>query len=154
MQGGPHNNVIAAQAVAFAEALTPAFKEYQRDVVSNAKTLAEALMKKEFNLITGGTDTHLILIDMRSKGLTGSEAETMLEKAGIIANRNTIPGDKSPFRPSGIRMGTPAVTTRGLKEKEMEIISGWINELISEKESPEKIRKEVLRLTKRFPFSY
>ena len=119
LQGGPHNNVIAAIGIAFEEALKPSFKKYQKQVVKNARVLADELKKYGFNLVSGGTDNHLILIDLKNKNITGIEAEKKLEKAGIIANRNTVSGDESPFKPSGIRMGTPAVTTQGMKEKDM-----------------------------------
>lgn len=119
LQGGPHLNVIAAMGVAFEEALTPEFRDYQKQVLKNAKVFDEELKKHGFNLISGGTDNHMILIDLRNKGISGMEAQKLLEKAGIIANRNTIPGDESPFNPSGLRLGTPAVTTQGMKEKDM-----------------------------------
>lgn len=130
LQGGPHNNVIAAMGVALEEALRPDFKKYQRQVVRNAKVLANELRKYKFNLVSGGTDNHMILVDLKNKNITGIEAEKKLEKSGIMANRNTIPGDISPFRPFGIRMGTPAVTTQGMKEKDMIKIAKKINSIL------------------------
>ena len=126
LQGGPHNNVTAAKAVAFFEALQPDFSRYGRQIVKNAKALAGELLARGATLVTGGTDNHLLLLDARSFGLDGMTAEKRLEKVGIIANRNTVPGDPSPFRPSGVRMGTPAVTSRGMKEKEMKVLAGFI----------------------------
>ena len=144
IQGGPHNNVTAAKLVCFEEAKKPVFKKYQKQVVKNAKVLAEGLKNHGFNLVSDGTDNHLILVDLRNKGITGKEAEERLEKAGIIVNRNTIPGDpRKPFDPSGIRLGTPAITTRGMKEKEMKKIAGWINRVLIRKENTEKIKKEI-----------
>jgi len=119
LQGGPHNNAIASIGVALEEALKPDFKKYQKQVIKNAKVLAEELKKYEFNLFSGGTDNHLMLVDLSNKEIDGTKAEKQLENAGILANRNAIPGDKSPFKPSGIRLGTPAVTTLGMKEKDM-----------------------------------
>lgn len=130
LQGGPHMNTIAAMGIAFEEALKPSFKKYQGQVVKNAKVLADELKKQGFNLVSGGTDNHLILVDLKNKDISGREAQDRLEKVGIIANRNTVPGDKSPFNPSGIRLGTPAVTTRGAKEKDMIKIAGKIAEIL------------------------
>lgn len=144
IQGGPHNNIIVAKLVCFEEAKKPAFKKYQEQIVKNAKVLAQELKNYGFNLISGGTDNHLMLVDLRNKGITGKEAEERLEKAGIIVNRNTIPNDpRKPFDPSGIRLGTPAVTTKGMREKEMKKIAFWINEIISDSKSISKIREEV-----------
>lgn len=151
LQGGPHNNVTAAKALAFGLALKPAFKKYQFQVVKNAKTLAGKLLDLEFNLVSGGTDTHLFLVDVRNKGLDGSKAEKILEEAGIIANRNSVPGDESPFKPSGVRFGTPALTSRGMKEREMRQIAAWVDRLLSKSEDPAKIRKEVEALCRKFP---
>lgn len=151
LQGGPHNHVTAAKLVCFEEAKKPAFKQYQRQIIKNAKILAEELVGHGFNLISGGTDNHLMLIDLSDKGLTGGEAEKILEKAGIIVNRNTIPGDpRKPFDPSGIRLGTPAITARGTREKEMKIIAKWIDQLINKKVRPELIKKQVRGFCKRF----
>jgi len=130
LQGGPHNNVTAAKAQAFYEALQPSFKKYQAQVVKNAKALAAALMKKGFKLVTNGTDNHLMLVDLYNMGVDGLTAERALEKNGIIANRNTVPNDVSSFKPHGLRIGTPAVTTRGMKEKDMEILAEKIYRVI------------------------
>ena len=119
LQGGPHINTIAAIGVCFEEALRSDFKKYQRQVVKNAQVLAAELKKHRFNLVSGGTDNHLILVDLKNKNISGREAQDLLEKAGIIANRNTVPGDTSPFSPSGLRLGTPAATTQGMKERDM-----------------------------------
>lgn len=151
LQGGPHNNVIAATAIMFFEAAQPSFQKYQQQIIKNAGTLAEALMAKGFELITGGTDNHLMLVNVRKIGVEGLEAEKILEINGIIANRNTIPGDASPFKPSGVRMGTPAVTTRGMKEKEMKVIADLITRCLIKKEN---VAKEVVSLCKRFPLPY
>lgn len=132
LQGGPHNHQTAAIAVALKEALQPEFKDYGRQIALNAKVLADELMKLDFNLVTGGTDTHLMVIDMNNKNLSGKEAEKTLSLAGITVNKNTIPFDpRSPFDPSGIRLGTPALTTRGMKEPEMRQIAQWINDAIA-----------------------
>lgn len=132
MQGGPHMHVIAAKAVSFHEALQPEFQTYATQVIKNAKVLADALKKHGFQLVTGGTDNHLILIDvMKSAGIDGEEAQQRLEKAGITVNKNAIPFDTlPPFRPSGIRLGTPAITTRGAKEKDMQAIADKITKLL------------------------
>jgi len=131
LQGGPHNNVTAAKAQAFYEALQPSFKKYQAQIIKNAKALAEHLKKRGFKLVTGGTDNHLILVDVRSFNLDGMTAEKLLEKNGIIANRNAITGDTSPFRPSGLRLGTPAMTSLGFKEKDMQEIAEKIYKILS-----------------------
>lgn len=151
IQGGPHNNVTAAKALAFYEALQPSFKKYQRQIVKNAKVLASVLMKRGFELVSGGTDNHLMLVDLRNIGLDGLAAENMLEDCGVIANRNTVPGDKSPFKPSGIRLGTPAVTTRGMKEGEMEKIAELIYRCLIQKKN---VKKDAISLCKKFPFNY
>ncbi|MFB3817757.1 MAG: serine hydroxymethyltransferase [Candidatus Methylomirabilales bacterium] len=135
MQGGPLMHVIAAKAVAFQEALTPAWREYQRQIVANAKALAEALIRNGFRLVSGGTDTHVMLVDVASKGLTGKAAEAALDKAGITANKNTIPFEtKPPTITSGIRLGTPALTTRGMREAEMQVVAGLIAEVLADVE--------------------
>jgi glycine hydroxymethyltransferase len=152
LQGGPHENQIAALAVCLKEASSPGFKKYGEQIVKNAKALAKELMAHEFNLITNGTDNHLILIDLRNKGISGGEAQDRLEKAGITINKNSIPYDPNPpFKPSGIRLGTPAITTRGMKEKEMKKIAFWINEVISDNKSCLKIRKEIKSFCEKFP---
>jgi len=152
LQGGPHENSIAGIAVCLKEAMDPSFKEYGTQIVKNAKALAEVLISDGFNLVTGGTDNHLILIDLRNKNITGAEAQDRLEKAGITTNKNSIPFDTaSPFKPSGLRMGTPAITTRGMKEEEMKKIAGWINEVISDESNCEKVREEIREFCKNFP---
>lgn len=131
LQGGPHNHQTAGIAVALREAMQPAFKVYAKQVMKNAKVLAEELMKKDYALVTGGTDSHLLLIDLTNKKISGKEGEKALGKAGITVNKNTVPYDpRSPFDPSGIRLGTPALTTRGMKEKEMVQIAAWIDEAL------------------------
>lgn len=152
LQGGPHENNIAAIAVCLKEASKPAFKKYGKQIVKNSKALASELLKYDFDLITGGTDNHLLLIDLRNKGILGKEAQNRLEKAGITVNKNTIPFDPNPpFKPSGIRLGTPAITTRGMKEKEMKKIAFWISEVISKPKAYLKVRKEIKKLCKKFP---
>jgi glycine hydroxymethyltransferase len=132
LQGGPHNHQTAAIAVALKEASLPSFKEYGAQVIANAKTLADHLLKLDFQLVTGGTDSHLLLVDLTNKNISGKEAEKALGKAGITVNKNTIPFDpRSPFDPSGIRLGTPALTTRGMKQPEMEQVANWINRAIT-----------------------
>jgi glycine hydroxymethyltransferase len=131
LQGGPHVNQIAGIAVAMKEADSPAFRRYAKQIVKNAKTLAAGLQKYGFRLVSGGTDTHLMLLDTMARGVSGKDASTRLEKAGIIANMNTIPHDpRSPMDPSGLRLGTPAVTTRGMKEKDMKKIARKISEVL------------------------
>ncbi len=131
IQGGPLEHVIAAKAVAFGEILKPEFKTYIAQVVKNAKILGEHLITHGFELVTGGTDNHLVLVDLTNKNITGKDAEIALDKAGITVNKNTVPYEKrSPFITSGIRIGTPALTTRGMKESEMKTIAGWINKVI------------------------
>lgn len=152
LQGGPHENNIAAIAVCLKEASKPAFKRYGKQIVKNSKALASELLSYGFNLVSGGTDNHLLLIDLRNKGISGKEAQNRLEKAGITINKNTIPFDPNPpFKPSGIRLGTPAITSRGMKEKEMKKIAFWISEVILKPEAYLEIRKEVKKLCKRFP---
>lgn len=155
LQGGPHENVIAAKAVAFKEAAEPEFKEYARQIKANAKVLEKVFNERGYRLMFGGTDNHLLLIDVTPKGVTGAQAEAALDKAGITVNKNAIPDDeRSPMDPSGIRLGTPAITTRGMKEKEMEQIAAWIDEAIKawdNDEALEAIRKEVKTLTNKFP---
>ena len=148
LQGGPHNNTTAAMAMAFLEASQPSFKAYARQIAKNAKALAAELKQLGFNLVSGGTDSHLILMDVRNFGLDGMEAEKRLEKAGIIANRNSVPGDPSPFKPSGIRMGTPALTSRGMKEKEMVEVARLIHQAFHKKAGT---KAAVLKLCRKFP---
>jgi glycine hydroxymethyltransferase len=155
MQGGPLMHVIAAKAVAFKEAASPKFKTYQRQIVKNARALAAALARKDFRIVSGGTDTHLLLVDLSSKRITGADASQILEQAGITVNKNLIPFDKkSPATTSGIRLGTPAVTTRGMKELQMRRIAELINEAIEASDNSIKLHRikgEVLALTRKFP---
>jgi len=147
IQGGPLMHVIAAKAVAFKEALSDEFKQYQNQIVKNAKKLSEKLMEKGFRIVSGGTDNHLMLVDLRNKNITGKEAETALEKAGIIVNKNMIPyDDKPPTVTSGIRIGTPSVTTRGMKENEMELIAELIDEVIRNYQNEDKLNKISLKV--------
>ena len=155
IQGGPLMHVIAAKAVAFKEALTPEFNAYQEQIIKNSKALADSLMKNGLRLVSGGTDTHLMLVDLTSTGLTGKAAEEALDKAGITVNKNTIPNEtRSPFVTSGIRIGTPAATTHGLKEAEMELVAGFITDALKNAEQPDqlaRIKGEVNTLMRRFP---
>ena len=131
-QGGPLEHIIAAKAVSFGEALSDAFLLYAVQVQKNAKKLAQLLVEKNYNIVSGGTDNHLMLIDLRNKNISGKEAEAALVKADITANKNMVPfDDRSPFVTSGIRLGTAAITTRGLKEADMEVVAGYIDEVIN-----------------------
>ncbi|MEO6829615.1 MAG: serine hydroxymethyltransferase [Acidobacteriaceae bacterium] len=154
-QGGPLMHIIAAKAVAFKEALQPDFHLYATQVVANAKALAEALMAEGYRVISGGTDTHLMLVDVFVKGMFGSEAEKALGEAGITVNKNAIPFDTNPpMKPSGIRVGTPALTTRGMQEAEMRVIGRWIVEALEHRTDSArlgKIRSQVLEMTEQFP---
>jgi glycine hydroxymethyltransferase len=156
IQGGPLMHIIAAKAVAFKEALEPSFNEYQSQVVKNAKVLAEELVGRGFRLVSGGTDNHLMLVDLTPKGVTGKQAEEVLDKVGITVNKNSIPFDKRrPTITSGIRIGTPAITSRGMKEEEMKIVAALIDRTLSQIDDEEalgKISEEVRELTGRFPF--
>ena len=154
LQGGPHMQTIAGIAYAFGQALKKDFINYQKQIIKNSQKLAKELKKRGFKLYTNGTDNHLMMIDLKPLNLDGKTAESLLEKANIIANRNSLPQDTSPFNPSGIRLGTPAVTSRKMKEKEMVIIASWLERILIKKEKPEKIKKEVINLTKRFPLPY
>ena len=155
IQGGPLMHVIAAKAVAFGEAMTPEFKNYAQLVVENARVMAEELLTLGYDLVSGGTDTHVLLIDLTNKGITGKHAENILGKSGITLNKNMVPFDsKSPFITSGIRIGTPAITTRGMGKVEMKQIVNWINRVISEPENEKlfsEIRLEVNNLCSKFP---
>jgi glycine hydroxymethyltransferase len=155
IQGGPLIHIIAAKAVCFREALQPAFKDYAHQVVANARALARKIMDEGFRVITGGTDTHLMLIDVFAQGILGSEAENALGQAGITVNKNAIPFDSNPpLKPSGIRIGTPALTTRGMKEKEMVQTGAWIVEALRNHKDAQalaRIRKQVLELAEAFP---
>jgi glycine hydroxymethyltransferase len=154
-QGGPLMHVVAAKAVAFKEALEPEFAVYARQVVANAKVLGEAIAAEGYRLISGGTDTHVLLIDVFAKGMLGSEAEAALGVAGITVNKNAIPYDANPpMKPSGIRIGTPALTTRGMKEAEMRVIAGWIVEALEHRNDAARltmIRGKVLEMAESFP---
>ncbi len=155
MQGGPLMHIIAAKAICFQEAMQPEFREYAKQVVANAKVLAETLAAEGFRIISGGTDTHVMLVDVFSKGMLGSEAEKALGEAGITVNKNAIPFDVNPpLKPSGIRIGTPALTTRGMKEAEMRQVGRWIAEALLQRADAavlERIRKDVLELCETFP---
>ncbi len=154
-QGGPLMHIIAAKAVAFKEAMSDEFKEYQKQIVRNAKVLAEALSGHGFEIVSGGTDNHLMLVDMRNKGITGKEAQQLFEDVNITLNKNMVPFDtEKPTVTSGVRIGTPAVTTRGMKEKEMRVIADLINETVENKDNEEKkaeIKENVRELCKDFP---
>ncbi|HVI69767.1 MAG TPA: serine hydroxymethyltransferase [Magnetospirillaceae bacterium] len=155
LQGGPHNHQTAAIAVALHEAAQPEFKVYGQQVVKNAKKLAEKLMGKGYELVTGGTDNHLLLIDLTNKDVIGADAEAALGKAGITVNKNTVPFDpRPPFSPSGIRLGTPALTTRGMKEAEMEQVADWIDAAVTARADDAKlagIHAEITAFTRAFP---
>jgi glycine hydroxymethyltransferase len=152
IQGGPLMHIIAAKAVSFKEALQDSFKDYQHQVIKNAKALAESLKEKGFRLVSGGTDNHLILIDLRNKNITGRDAEHLLDEIGVTTNKNTIPFDpESPFITSGLRIGTPAITTRGMKEGEMEEIAEIIALTLDKTYSREDIKERVKSLCDRFP---
>jgi len=155
LQGGPLEHVIAAKAVCFKEALSKEFKTYQKQILKNAKAFSDELAKLGYRIVAGGTDTHLFLVDLTSKNITGKDAASVLDKVGITVNKNLIPYDsKSPFVASGIRIGTPAVTTRGMKEAEMRCIARFIDEVISDPLSDKNlngVKGEVKRLVKKFP---
>ncbi|MEK7673657.1 MAG: serine hydroxymethyltransferase [Patescibacteria group bacterium] len=151
LQGGPHNNQTAAIGIALEKALKPNFIKYQLQIIKNSQKLAEELQKQGFTLYTGGTDNHLMLIDLKPINILGKDAEKILEQANITANRNSLPDDASPFNPTGLRLGTPAITTRGMKEKEMTQIADWLKRLLINKESPKSIKKEVESFLKKFP---
>jgi len=155
MQGGPLVHIMAAKAVCFLEAMQPEFRDYAAQVVANAKVLAQTLAEEGFRIISGGTDTHLMLVDVFSKGMLGSEAEKALGEAGITVNKNAIPFDTNPpMKPSGVRIGTPALTTRGMKESEMRQVGRWIAEVLLQRADASvagKVRKQVLELCEAFP---
>jgi len=154
-QGGPLMHVIAAKAVAFGEALQPDFKEYQKQVKANAKVMAEEFINLGYDLVSGGTDNHLILVDLRSKGLTGKVAEESLDEAGITVNKNMVPFDtESPFVTSGIRIGTPALTTRGFKENEFRSVVELIDQVLQKPEDKAnrvKVKQQVREMCEKFP---
>ncbi|WP_347356409.1 serine hydroxymethyltransferase [Bdellovibrio sp.] len=155
IQGGPLEHVIAGKAVAFGEALKPEFKKYSEQVITNAQVLAEALLSEGFQLVTGGTDNHLILIDLSDREITGKIAENSLDEAGITVNKNTVPNEKrSPFVTSGVRIGTPALTTRGMGTAEMKQIAKWISQVLNNADNADmknRIHEEVKQLCKQFP---
>ena len=155
VQGGPLMHVVAAKAVCFKEAMEVTFRDYQTQVIANAKVLAEELSNAGFKIVSGGTDNHLMLVNVFVRGLTGAQAEKALERAAITANKNAIPFDtQPPMKASGIRIGTPALTTRGMKEAEMRVIAGWISEVLAEPESDSvqtSVRKRVKELCEQFP---
>ena len=155
MQGGPLVHIMAAKAVCFLEAMQPEFRDYARQVVANARVLADALSAQGFRIISGGTDTHLMLVDVFSQGMLGSEAEKALGEAGITVNKNAIPFDTNPpLKPSGIRIGTPALTTRGMKEPEMRQIGSWISKALRDRSDAavlQSIRRQVFELAEAFP---
>lgn len=155
LQGGPHEHMIAAKAIAYKEALEPAFKEYAKQVIVNAQTLAAELMNFGFDIMSGGTDNHLMLIDLTNKNVTGKQAQEALDLAGITVNKNTVPFDKrSPMDPSGIRLGTPAITTRGMKEAEMKWLARVINDAVTNWENTAKLselKAEVKEVCAKFP---
>jgi glycine hydroxymethyltransferase len=155
MQGGPLVHIMAAKAICFLEAMQPSFRDYAKQVVTNAKVLAETLAAEGYRIISGGTDTHVMLIDVFSKGMLGSEAEKALGEAGITVNKNAIPFDTNPpMKPSGIRIGSPALTTRGMKEEEMKQVGRWISEALHHRAETSvlaKIKHQVLELAEEFP---
>jgi glycine hydroxymethyltransferase len=155
LQGGPHMHTVTAIAVALAEANTPEFVQYAKQIVKNAARLAEKLMEYGFNLVSGGTDNHLILIDLRNKNIPGKRFAKALDRARIVTNYNTVPGDTAPpFNPSGLRLGTPAITTRGMKEEQMEVIAGFFKKVIENVDNEsviEQVGKEALLLCSQFP---
>ena len=155
VQGGPLMHVVAAKAVCFKEALEASFKDYQAQVIANAKALAHELSNAGFKIVSGGTDNHLMLVNVFVRGITGSQAEKALERAAITVNKNAIPFDtQPPMKASGIRIGTPALTTRGMKEDEMRLIAGWISEVLADPENESVqagIRSRVRELCERFP---
>jgi glycine hydroxymethyltransferase len=155
IQGGPHDNTTAAIAVALKEAASDSFKEYASQIIKNAKALAESLMAKGFSLITNGTDNHLMLVDLTNKNISGKRAAKALDKAGVVVNYNAIPFDKrKPFDPSGIRLGTPALTSRGFKEQEMLLVSGFIEKVIADPDNDillQQTAEEIRVLCSKFP---
>ena len=155
IQGGPLVHTIAAKAVCLKEAMEPSFKEYQRQVVASAKALAESIAKRGFRIVSGGTDNHLFLVEVHSRGITGNDAEKALDRAGITVNKNSIPFDPlPPMKGGGIRLGSPSITTRGMKEPEMQQIGAWIADIlthIGDAETEQRVRKQVAELAARFP---
>lgn len=154
LQGGPHLHTIAGIAYAFGQTNKKKFLKYQKKIFNNCQILVKELLKYGFKLYSGGSDNHLLIIDLKPINLNGKQAEELLEKANIIANRNSLPNDTSPFYPSGIRLGTPAVTSRGMKEKEMIQIAYFLKRILLEKDKPQKVKKDVLILAKNFSLPY
>jgi glycine hydroxymethyltransferase len=158
IQGGPLMHVIAAKAVCLKEAMEPAFKDYQQQIVKNARALADGMIRNQFRLVSGGTDNHLMMVDVGARGMTGKDCQIALDEAGITTNKNTIPFEtRSPFQGSGVRLGTPAVTTRGMQEPEMAAIADMISEVlldIKNVEAAHQVRRRVRELTARFPLPY
>ena len=154
-QGGPLMHVVAAKALCFKEALDPEFKRYIKQVMTNAKVMAKTIMSNGIDVVSGGTENHIVLVDLRNKNITGKDLEKLLGTINITVNKNAVPNDPaSPFVTSGIRIGSPAVTTRGFKEKEIEMISSWISEIINNFENNElhqEIKEKVRNLTREFP---
>jgi glycine hydroxymethyltransferase len=155
LQGGPHNHTTAAIGVALKEAATPEFKDYGRQIVTNAKALAEELLSHGFQLVSGGTDNHLVVVDLTNKQVIGKKAAQALDRAGIVCNYNTVPFDpRKPFSPSGIRLGTPAVTSRGMKESEMRQIAAWLDRVLGNIDDEgiiARVAGEVRELSRQFP---
>jgi len=155
MQGGPHDHITAAKAVAFGEALKPEFKQYAKQVIANAKTMAEEFMKLGYKIISNGTDSHLMVVDMTSKNLRGRDCEQILDQIGVSVSRSTIPNDQNPpLNPSGVRFGTPAITTRGLKELEIKLIVSWVDEALNNKDDQNKLaelKNNIKEMCLRFP---
>ena len=152
IQGGPLEHVIAGKAVCFKEALQPEFKEYQQQIIKNAQALCKGLMDRGVKIVSGGTDNHLMLIDLKDEEVTGKELEKRLDQAHITCNKNTIPNDpRSPFVTSGVRLGTPAVTTRGMKEADMDIIAEGIALVLQSEDNIEKVKGMIAELTKKYP---
>jgi len=155
MQGGPHDHITASKAVAFLEASQDEFKEYAKKVIKNAQALSDEMIKLGYKIVSDGTDNHLIVVDMNSKGVSGKEAEVILENIGISVSRSTIPNDPNPpMNPSGLRIGTAALTTRGMDESEMKQIAKWIDASINDRENPEylnTIKQDVEKLSRKFP---
>jgi len=152
--GGPHNNKIGAIALALGLTQTESFKKTQEQIVKNARALASRLTAFGFRLVGGGTETHLMLVDLRKQGVSGQEAQNLLEQANIVVNRNSIPSDTSPFNPSGLRPGTPSITFRNMKEKQAEQIADWFEEVLIKKQEPAAVREQVKALCQKFPTPY
>ncbi|MDP3963625.1 MAG: serine hydroxymethyltransferase [bacterium] len=154
LQGGPHLHSIAGIGAALEEALKPSFAAYAGQIVKNARALADELIRLGYVLVTGGTDTHLLLMDLRAKSISGKQAQDALEEAGIIANRNTVPGDTKPFDPSGVRMGTPSLTSRHMRESHMRLIAGYIHDVLVKRRPASTVGRDVRALCKKFPLPY